>query len=352
MKIELQAQALTWTAAAPFWMQVQTLFLFFPLQEALRLIFVRRKLFASGRNAMCLALPGIFTNSSQHNIAQWLALCNVCIWDISVLWPEKSQLNPSLDLHGRAPCKGNHPLWGLPGHSFLGADHPDTFTPLQVFPPGDENPFWQSLPFCPLGDTSVVSQLGASSSHQFVTNPGTTLSLREQGVLVSQDIKGRKEGGGLAGPQEWGRTWQWNSGGGFMFVSWSWAQGPCCRSRSRECLIVSSFSSIPTPLPQSFAVLRGWEFGSAVANNGVFHSKHSWVLVREGRALWWKCFDLHKALATPFLLLSWLPFPRWMDMPQGTITDGLQRRNSVKQKTEGNQDLRLILWDLPFLKGD
>lgn len=37
---------------------------FFFLQEALRLISVRRKLFASGRNAVCVALPEILTNSS------------------------------------------------------------------------------------------------------------------------------------------------------------------------------------------------------------------------------------------------------------------------------------------------
>lgn len=95
---------------------------------------------------MCVALPEILTNSSQHNIAQWLALCNVCIWDISVLWPENSQLHPSSDLHGRAPCKGNHPLWGP---QLLWCWLPRQV--LQIFPLGDENSFSQFLPFLPSG---------------------------------------------------------------------------------------------------------------------------------------------------------------------------------------------------------
>lgn len=328
--MKLQAQVLAWTTAVPFWMQMQTLLLFFfSLQEALRLIFVRGKLFESGRNFVCVALPEILTNSSLHSFALGLALCNVCIWDISVLLPENSQLNPSPDLHGRDyPCKGNHALWGPPWYSFFGADHPDMFTLLQKFPPGDENSFSQFPSFCPLGDTKVVSQLGASS-HQFVTNPGTALFLREQWVLVPQGLKGRKEGGDLAGAQGWDGTRQWTPVCGFMFVSWRWAQGPCCGSRSGECLIFSYLSIIPSPLTQSFPVLRGWEFGSAFANRTVLHSKDSWVLAWEGGELWWKCFDLHKVLAAPFFLLSWLPFPWWILMPQGTITDGLQRRISV-----------------------
>lgn len=224
---------------------------FFPLQEVPRLIFVRRKLFASGRNCVCVALPEILTNSSQHNIAQWLTLCNVCIWDISVLWPENCQLHPSSNLHGRASCKGNHPLWDP---QLLWCWSP--WQVLQIFPSGDENFFPQFLPFLPSGRykcQSAGSFILPSACYQ----AGAPLFLREQQVLVPQGLKGRKEGGDLAGAQGWGGTWQWNSVGGFMFVSWSWAQGPCCRSRNGECLIFSYFSIIPTPLPQSFPVLRG-----------------------------------------------------------------------------------------------
>lgn len=50
-----------------------------------------------------------------------------------------------------------------PGHPFFGANQSNMFTLLQIFPPGDENSFSKYLPFCPLGDTNVDSQLGASS---------------------------------------------------------------------------------------------------------------------------------------------------------------------------------------------
>lgn len=53
----------------------------------------------------------------------WLALCNIYIWNISMPWPEKFQLNPTLDLHRRAPHKGTPAIprytWT---HNFFGAD--------------------------------------------------------------------------------------------------------------------------------------------------------------------------------------------------------------------------------------
>lgn len=165
---------------------------------------------------------------------------------------------------------------------------------------------------------------------------------------MPQGLRGRKEGGDLAGAQEWGGIWQRNSVVGFMFVSWSCAQGPCCRSRSRECLIVSSFSIIPTPPPQSFAVLRGWDDGSAFANSAVLHNKHSWVLVWDDGELWWKCFDLHKVLATPFLLLSWLPFPRWMDITRHNYRWASEKELS---QTENREPLGLFSEIFHFSKG-
>lgn len=198
-----------------------------------RLIFVRRKLFTSGRNSEW--------NPDKFQPAQ---LCGGhCVTSAFEIFPYFDQKTPNW-IQGLIFMEGPLAKVTIPSEAHLDTASLVPVTPiclLQIFPPGDENSFSQFFPFGPLGDANVDSQLGASSSHQFVTNPGTALFSREQWLPV----QGSKEGGDLAGAQEWGGTCQWKSVFGFMFVGWSWAQGPCCRSRSGECLIFSYFSIIP-----------------------------------------------------------------------------------------------------------
>lgn len=254
IKMKLQAQAFAWTAAAPFWMQIQTLFLFFffSLQETPRLIFVRRKLFASGRNCVCVWLSQKSSQipASTTLLSDWHYVMSA--FGIFLYFDQKTPncIQVLIFMEGPHAKVITH----CEAHNFFGADYPDKF--CRYFLLGMKIPSHNFFLFCPLGDTNV-SLLGASSSHQLVTKPGTPLFLRERRVLVPRGLKGRKEGGDFAGVQGWGGTWQWNSVGGFMCVSWSWAQGPCCRSRNGECLIFSYFSIIPTALPQSFPILRG-----------------------------------------------------------------------------------------------
>lgn len=112
-----------WTTATPFLVLVQTLCSFFSVQEALRVMLVSRELFATKRKAVSVTA---LRNAHKFQLAQYRSvtgICNICVWDVSMLQPAKAQPNPTLDLHRIAFHKGSpSTLSSTCTHSFFGAD--------------------------------------------------------------------------------------------------------------------------------------------------------------------------------------------------------------------------------------
>lgn len=140
-----------------------------------------------------------------------------------MLWPEKSQLNPTLDLHGRALHKDTpSALRSTWTHSFLGADicNPICLVcsgyfllVMKIAQSGRELIFFLTIySFLP-SRRCWCGQLGASSSHHLFMSPACV----DGKPLCHNDWKAERKELTLL-KNEVAMIWQWNSMDSFKFV--------------------------------------------------------------------------------------------------------------------------------------